>query len=253
VAGWRPVMWVFAAAGLVLLFGPVGILLWKAGSLPQAWSDPAGRRAIFVTMGSGAIALTVVVMVGVPLSWWLARAVAPSWQKVWGTLLVVPLLMPPLVLGLVLAYAAQPALNWDLALTNSWAGLILAQVTEALPYFVLSAWGYLRTIPRQLEEDVWVLGKSPAETARYIVWPLARPGLVVAAAMAWARIVGAFGAPVVVAYHPSALPVAIWITLEEEGLPAALALALWLMVVSVPVPLWLNARYAQTQRARERI
>jgi molybdate/tungstate transport system permease protein len=55
--------------------------------------------------------------------------------------------------------------------------------------------------------------------------------------MAWSRAVGAFGAPIIVAYHPSGLPLGLWIVLEEYGLPAALPLALLLVLVALPVPL----------------
>ena len=79
---------------------------------------------------------------------------------------------------------------------------------------------------------------------------MARAGFAIAAAMAWARIVGAFGAPVVVAYHPSGLPVAIWIQLQEQGLPAALGLALWLIIVSLPLPVWLNWRFSHVRYDR---
>jgi molybdate/tungstate transport system permease protein len=55
--------------------------------------------------------------------------------------------------------------------------------------------------------------------------------------MAWARAMGAFGAPIVVSYHPAGLPVGLWIVLEEFGLPAALPLALLLVLAALPLPL----------------
>jgi len=225
----------------VLLLGPVVVLIWHAGSLGVAWHQLLVRSAIRTTLGSGVIALALVIGLGMPMSWVLARNVTPGWKKIWGVLLVIPLLMPPLVVGLVVAYVLGPVSNWWPQVgDNTWTALIVAEVVEALPYFVIAAWGTLGAISRHWEEDVWVLGKTPAQTARYVIWPLARPGLLVAASMAWARIVGAFGAPIVVAYHPTALPVAIWITLEEQGLPAALALSLWLLLVSLPLPVAVN-------------
>ncbi|NMP21677.1 ABC transporter permease subunit [Sulfobacillus harzensis] len=232
--------------GIILLFLPLAVLALHAGSFTRSLSNPQNLSALRTTLTSGILALAVDVLLGVPLSWFLGRRVRPGWQRFWGTCLIIPMLMPPLVLGLVLAYLAGPVS--PITLTNTFPGLVLAEVYESLPFFVFAAWGYLRTIPRSLEEDAWALGKSPRETFWYVLWPLSVTGFAVAAAMAWARIVGAFGGPIVVAYHPSALPVQIWIALEEQGLPAALGLSLWLIVAALPLPVWLNWRYSHVNR-----
>jgi len=77
----------------------------------------------------------------------------------------------------------------------------------------------------------------PGAAFARIVLPLAAPGLAIASAMAWARTIGAFGAPIVVAYHPTGLPVGIWIALSEFGLVPALELALVLLAIALPLPL----------------
>lgn len=231
---------------LVVLFLPLAVLILHSGSVTAALASAQNRTALYTTLTSGVLALAVDMLLGIPLSWFLSRQVSPGWQRFWGTCLIIPMLMPPLVLGLVLAYLAGPAS--PIMLTNTFFGLVVAEIYESLPFFVFAAWGYLRTIPRSLEEDAWALGKTPRETFHYVLLPLAATGFAVAAAMAWARIVGAFGGPIVVAYHPSALPVQIWITLQEQGLPAALGLALWLMVAVLPLPVWLNWRYSHAER-----
>lgn len=248
----RRLLGIWSGITLTVLFVPVVVLLLHAGSLEQTIRSSAGRNAIEVTLGSGIIALFVDLVLGMPLAWILARLVATKWRRWWGTLLIIPLLMPPLVLGLVLAYVVGPASSVGamISLANTFTGLVIAQIYESLPFFVLTAWGYLAAIPRSLEEDIWVLGKSPWQTFWFVTWPLARASFAIAAAMAWARIIGAFGAPVVVAYHPSALPVAIWIQLQEQGLPAALGLAIWLIVATLPLPVWLQWRYSHVRTER---
>jgi molybdate/tungstate transport system permease protein len=84
---------------------------------------------------------------------------------------------------------------------------------------------------------------------RRVTLPLAAPGLSMALAVAWARAMGAFGAVVVVAYHPYGLPLQIWTTLQETGLASALPFALVLLVVALPLPL---AAYIWSARARRR-
>ena len=70
-----------------------------------------------------------------------------------------------------------------------------------------------------------------------------------ALAIAWARAMGAFGAVVIIAYHPFGIPLQIWTTLQETGLPTALPFALVLLVVALPLPL---AAYIWSARARGR-
>jgi molybdate/tungstate transport system permease protein len=70
-----------------------------------------------------------------------------------------------------------------------------------------------------------------------------------ALAVAWARAMGAFGAVVIIAYHPYGLPLQIWTSLQETGLPSALPFALVLLVVALPLPL---AAYTWSARARRR-
>jgi molybdate/tungstate transport system permease protein len=85
--------------------------------------------------------------------------------------------------------------------------------------------------------------------ARRVTLPLAAPGLAMALAVAWARAMGAFGAVVIIAYHPYGIPLQIWTTLQETGLPTALPFALVLLVVALPLPL---AAYIWSARARGR-
>ncbi|MCY0908037.1 MAG: ABC transporter permease subunit [Sulfobacillus thermotolerans] len=228
---------------------PIAVLITQgAPKFGQALSAPGAGHALAVTVESGSLALLVIFILGLPTAYYLRYIRSPAFKRFVAVVLVLALLMPPLVLGLVLAYVLAPATasgailsQWQAA-SNSFPALTLAEVYEALPYFVLTAWSAISAIPKAWEEDAWALHKSPWQTFRFVLWPASRPGLVTATALAWARIVGAFGAPVVVAYHPTALPVQIWITLEEAGLPQALSLALWLVLVGLPLPGFLTWR-----------
>lgn len=87
-----------------------------------------------------------------------------------------------------------------------------------------------------------LLGLPPGRVFwRVTLWE-ALPGLLAGMTMAWARAVGAFGAVVIIAYHPYALPMQIWLGLEQFGLGPALAYAFWLLLIGLPLPLWFFAR-----------
>lgn len=241
----------FALALVLLLLLPTAILVGETRlpALGAVWRLADSRHALFTTLVSGAVALFVIAGLGIPAAWILARMVSGPTQGLVGTLLAIPLLVPPLVLGLVLAYILGPTTpvggffnHMGISPTESLFSLTVAEVYEGFPYFLVTAWAAFRAVPVAYEEEARVLGKSPVEVFQRVTWPMARNGVIVAGAMAWARITGAFGAPIVVAYHPTALPVAIWIALESYGLPSALALSTILLAVGLPAPIWLNWR-----------
>lgn len=228
------------------LVGVVTLPLWALllhaaaafGELP-----PGSGAATAVSLGTSLAALALTFLVGLPLAWWAASASQGS-QRLLELLLAVPLLMPPLVLGLVLAYVFGPTtgfgqwlLDLGIGATNSYLGLTLAGFYEAVPYFVYAAWAAFSALDRDVLEAAWLSGMAPPVALGRIALPLAAPGLAVAAAMAWARTIGAFGAPIVLAYHPTGLPVGIWIALSEFGLGPALQLALVLVAIALPLPL----------------
>ncbi len=233
---------------LILTVVPLVVLIDQGlPSFDSVLSLPGATRALWTTLSSGLLALGLCFILGVPAAYWLGNRHAHTRiKKLAAVLLISALLTPPLVLGLVLAFIMAPTtltgswLNTIDSASNTFPALVLAELYEALPYFVLTAWTAFATIPSQWEEEAWVLHKTPWQTFRFVLWPAIRPGLLTATWMAWARIVGAFGSPVVVAYHPTALPVQIWITIEESGLPQALALALWLVLIGLPLPAWLT-------------
>ena len=106
------------------------------------------------------------------------------------------------------------------------------------------------TVDPALEQAAALLGDGRWRTWRRVTIPLAAPGLANALAVTWARAMGAFGAVLIIAYHPFGLPMQIWVTLQETGLASALPYALVLLVVALPLPV---AAYIWSARARRRL
>lgn len=225
---------------LLPLAALAGHVTWQ--QMGQAWKT-GGAAATLTSLASTGIALVVILVFGTPLGWMLSRRRTVVWRIV-EFLMLVPLLMPPLVIGLLLVYFYGPygvigalLAKVGLTATNSLLAVVLAQIYEAMPYFVFAAQAAFSQVDTGLEQASLSLGAPPLTTLRRITLPLALPGLGVGFAMAFARAIGAFGAVIVLAYYPNTLPVRVWIALQEQGLPAALPLAVFLLVVALPIPL----------------
>jgi molybdate/tungstate transport system permease protein len=248
-----------AIAGIVwvALLGPVIALLahLSAGAVGRALSAPGALEPLVVSVESGAVTLAVLMLLGTPLAWMMARGRLPA-GRAWEAGVLTVLLLPPLVIGLLLVFMIGPftpigagiaALH--LSASNTFLALVIAQVYESAPYYVLGAQAAFASVDPRLEQQAALLGDRPWRVLRRVTLPLAGPGLTMALAVAWARAMGAFGAVIIVAYHPYGLPLQIWTTLQQTGLDSALPFALVLLVVALPLPL---AAYVWSARAQRR-
>jgi molybdate/tungstate transport system permease protein len=248
-----------AGAGIVwlALLGPVIALLanlsWSA--IVSSLTAPGALEPLVVSVESGLVTLGVLVVFCTPLAWMLARGKLP-FPRVWETGVLCSLLLPPLVIGLLLVFMVGPyttigGLLADLhqSATNTFLALVIAEVYESAPYYVLGAQAAFASVEPRLEQQAGLLGDRPRRVFRRVTLPLAAPGLAMSLSIAWARAMGAFGAVIIIAYHPMGIPLQIYTTLQETGLPSALPYALVLLVVALPLPL---AAYIWSARAGRR-
>ena len=246
-----------AAIIWIALLGPVIALLthlswsgiWTSLTAPGAF-DP-----LLTSVESGAITLVVLFGLCTPLAWMLARGRLP-FPRVWETGVLCSLLLPPLVIGLLLIFLVGPYTpigqvlgDLHLSASNTFLALCIAEVYESAPYYVVSAQAAFAAVDPSLEQQAQLLGARPLLAFRRVTLPLATPGLAMALSVAWARAMGAFGAVVIIAYHPYGIPLQIYTTLQETGLPTALPFALVLLIVALPLPL---AAYIWSARAGRR-
>jgi molybdate/tungstate transport system permease protein len=239
----------------VALLGPVITLFvhLSGHALASSLSAPGALDPLYTSLEAGGVTMAVLVLCGTPLAFMLARDRLPL-ARFWEAGLLCGLLLPPLVIGLLLVFMVGPYTpighflsDLHLSATNTFAALVIAEVYESAPYYVLGAQSAFAGVGPHLEQQASLLGDRPARVMRRVTLPLAAPGLAMALAVAWARAMGAFGAVIIVAYHPFGLPLQIWTTFQEANLSVALSLAFLLLVVALPLPL---AAYAWSARAR---
>ncbi len=162
--------------------------------------DQAGLQAIWLTVRLATTTTLVLLLVGTPLAWWLART--RSWVKgPVGALVALPLILPPVVLGFYLLVLMGPngpvgqltqSLGWGL-LPFSFAGLVIGSVFYSMPFVVQPLQNAFEAIGERPLEVAATLRASPLDTFLTVVFPLARPAYLTAAVMGFAHTVGEFG------------------------------------------------------------
>lgn len=246
-----------AAVIWVALLGPVITLFTRMspGDIVSAITGPGDLDPLVTSLESAGLTLAVLVVFCTPVAWLLARGRLPL-PRVWEAGILCTLLLPPLVIGLLLVFMVGPytwigsLLSWmHASATNTFLALVIAEVYESAPYYLLGAQSAFASVDTRLEESAALLGDRPSRVFRRVTLPLAAPGLAMSLAIAWARAIGAFGAVVIIAYHPFGIPMQIYTTLQETGLYTALPYALVLLVVALPLPL---AAYIWSARAGRR-
>ena len=151
---------------------------------------------ILLTIQLAAATTLILLIVGTPLAWWLARSTA-RWKEIVGTLVALPLVLPPTVLGFYLLIALGPeGLGGLLGLRTlafSFEGLVIGSVIYSMPFVVQPIRNAFEAIGDRPLEVAATLRASPLDRFRTIALPLALPGFLTGAVLGFAHTVGEFG------------------------------------------------------------
>jgi molybdate transport system permease protein len=160
----------------------------------------ADFAAIGLTLRLAATVTLLLLLIGTPVAWWLART--RSWLKgPVGAVVALPIVLPPTVLGFYLLVAMGPdgpvgrLTQWAGlgTLPFTFAGLVVASVIYSLPFVVQPIQNAFAAIGERPLEAAATLRASPLDTFFSVALPLARPGLLTAAILGFAHTVGEFG------------------------------------------------------------
>jgi molybdate transport system permease protein len=157
-------------------------------------------QAIGLSLRLSAAATLVLLALGVPLAYWLAFSTR-RWKFLVDAAVSLPLLLPPTVLGFYLLLAMSPRSPLGpayLKLTGStlpfsFMGLLVGSVLYSLPFAVQPVAAAFAGVDRKYAEAAWCLGVSRRQTLLRVVIPMARPGIVTGAILAFAHTMGEFG------------------------------------------------------------
>ena len=157
-------------------------------------------QAIWLTVRLAGLVTLILLLVGTPIAWWLART--PSrWKGPIGAVVALPLVLPPSVLGFYLLLAMGPsgpvgqitqALNMA-PLPFTFGGLVIASVFYSLPFMVQPLQTAFEAVGDRPMEVAATLRASPLDAFFTVAVPLAAPGFVTASILTFAHTVGEFG------------------------------------------------------------
>lgn len=161
---------------------------------PEIWS------AVRLTLALATVTVLVLLLIGTPLAWWLARSNA-WWKEGVATVVAMPLVLPPTVLGFYLLVALGPsglgaplaALTGRRTLAFTFEGLVIGSVIYSLPFVVQPIRNSFEAMGPRPMEVAATLRASPLRAFWTVAVPLARPGFLTAAVLGFAHTVGEFG------------------------------------------------------------
>jgi molybdate transport system permease protein len=229
----------FVALPLLAMVARVDWSAW-----PSLVTSDASQAALWLSLRTASASTVVCLIVGVPLALVLARGRFPG-REVLRSMVLLPLVMPPVVSGIALLYTfgrrgllGQHLDAWGVHLAFSTAAVVMAQAFVALPFLIISVEGALATAGARYESVAATLGAAPTTVLRRVTLPLLLPSLVSGAVLAFARSLGEFGATIAFAGSlqgvTRTLPLEIYLRRETDP-DVAIALALLLIVAAVAV------------------
>ena len=162
--------------------------------------DSVALAAIWLTFKLASVTTLVLLLIGTPIAWWLARTTSRMKGPI-GAVVALPLVLPPTVLGFYLLVAMGPngfigQFTQSIGLGTlpfTFAGLLVGSVFYSLPFVVQPLQNAFEAIGERPLEAAATLRAGPWDTFFSVVLPLARPGFITASILGFAHTVGEFG------------------------------------------------------------
>jgi molybdate transport system permease protein len=250
VSSRAPLVAIRTLAALLLLFLalPVISLIVRALGSDRGWDArtlQVLQQALGLSLGTTVLTMLIVVALGTPLAFLLARRPFRGAAAV-ETLVDLPIVLPPAVAGIALLVTfGRNGLvgQWldaaGITVGFTTAAVLMAQIFVSAPFYVIAARGGFARVDRDMEAAAADLGAPPGQVFRTVTLPLVMPSLIAGAVLAWARALGEFGATIMFAGSfpgvTQTMPLAIYGRFGAGDMPAALLLSVVLLSASLAV------------------
>jgi len=155
---------------------------------------------ILVTLKLATYTTIILLIIGTPLAWWLAST-SSKFKVIIESVVALPLVLPPTVLGFYLLLALSPdgfiGQIWSYVsstpLSFSFTGLVIGSVIYSMPFVVQPLQASFEMVGKPIQQAAYTLGANSFDTFRNIVLPLSSRGFLVAITLGFAHTVGEFG------------------------------------------------------------
>jgi molybdate transport system permease protein len=156
--------------------------------------------AIRLTLALASVTTVILIIVGTPIAWWLARSQS-HYKEIVATVVAMPLVLPPTVLGFYLLIFLGPngpggwfaGLYGARSLAFTFEGLVIGSVIYSMPFVVQPIRNAFEAVGQRPLEVAATLRASPWNRFWSVAIPLARPGFITGAVLGFAHTVGEFG------------------------------------------------------------
>ena len=228
-------------AGLIVAMLLAMALRTDMASISGIFQDDAIRRAALLSLITSTLSMVLALWIAVPSAYVLSRY-SFFGKRVVDAVLDVPIALPPLVVGLALLilFRTAPGRWFEstvFGVSYEIPAIVLAQVVVATAFAIRTMRATFDQIDPRHEDVARTLGMSRARAFRTVTVPEARPGIIAAGTIAWARSLGEFGPILVFAgatrYKTEVLPTTIYLELSTGELQRAMAVAILLVALAV--------------------
>jgi len=236
----------FAAAMLVALIilaaATVAVPeLLNPGHLFSVAREMGVINSIIVTFTAGFVAVLILILLGTPLAYLLARGKS-RWNGLIETIVDLPLALPHTVAGLMIYLLfmmrgplGMPFLGIGIIFEEAFAGIVVAMVFVSTPYYVDAVREGIAQVPERLEFVARTLGASRLGAIRTITLPMSIRSMLSGAFLAWGRAIGEFAAVVMIAYFPMVVSTLIYHRFTTGGLAESRSIAFIMLVACLLV------------------
>lgn len=236
----------FAVVGGLLiaitLLALAAITLPELSDIPhllEVAADSGVLNSILITFGAGFLAVILLVLLGTPLAYILAREQS-GWKGILESIVDMPLILPHTVAGLMVyilfmsrGWLGAPLQEVGLAFEDAFPGIVAAMLFVASPYYVNTAREGFEKVPLHLENVARTLGATRFQAFLHVTLPLSLRHIYSGAVLAWGRAVGEFAAVVMIAYYPMVVSTLIYHRFTTGGLTESRSIAFLVIVVSL--------------------
>ena len=206
--------------------------------------DPDVVRALWLSLFTTVITLTIVIVVGTPFAYFHSRYSYPG-KVVVDTLIDLPLVLPPAVAGvaLLVLYGRAGILGhyfnmFGISIAFTTLAVIMAQIFVASPFYLRQAKSLFEQIDPAYEQTARTLGASSFRILALVTIPMTAGGLISGAVMTFGRALGEFGATIMFAGNlpgvTQTMPLAVYVGMEGD-INVGLTISILLVIISFAI------------------